>query len=96
MDEKGTDNPLKKYSKKTLLLTIPPEVRGQPIQYFGVWSPSKGMLASVTFDPEAYIPPSVKSLVQVLFLWMEWRTEEVEEGEVVEKEEVKEEEEEEE
>ncbi|XP_063602074.1 protein Skeletor, isoforms B/C-like [Penaeus indicus] len=63
MDEKGSDHALKKYSKRTLLLTIPPEVRGQPVQYFGVWSPSKGMLASVTFDPDAHIPPSVKSLL---------------------------------
>ncbi|XP_027222776.1 protein Skeletor, isoforms B/C [Penaeus vannamei] len=63
LDEKGTKHALKKYNKKTLLLTIPREVRGQPVQYFGVWSPSKGMLASVTFDPDAYIPPSVKSLV---------------------------------
>lgn len=61
-DEKGSLNPLRKYSKKTLVLPIPPEVKGQTIQYFGVWSPSKGMLASVTFDPNALIPPSVKSL----------------------------------
>ncbi|XP_064113086.1 protein Skeletor, isoforms B/C-like [Macrobrachium nipponense] len=61
-DEKGSLNPLRKYSKKTLALPIPPEVKGQTIQYFGVWSPSKGMLASVTFDPNALIPPSVKSL----------------------------------
>jgi len=62
-DEKSTKNPLRKYSKKTVLLTIPRDVQGQPVQYFGVWSPSKGMLASVTFDPSAPIPPSIKSLV---------------------------------
>ncbi|XP_042225999.1 protein Skeletor, isoforms B/C-like [Homarus americanus] len=61
-DEKGSQEPLSKYSKKSLYLTIPREVRNQPIQYFGVWSPSKGMLSSVTFDPNALIPPSINSL----------------------------------
>ncbi|KAK7074500.1 hypothetical protein SK128_004001, partial [Halocaridina rubra] len=61
-DEKGNLTPLRKYNKKTILLPIPPEVLGQPIQYIGVWSPSAGMLASVTFDPNALIPPSVQSL----------------------------------
>ncbi|XP_068238888.1 protein Skeletor, isoforms B/C-like [Palaemon carinicauda] len=61
-DEKGSLNPLRKYNKKTLTLPIPAEVVGQSIQYFGVWSPSKGMLASVTFNPNTLLPPSMKSL----------------------------------
>jgi len=61
-DEKGTLNPLRKYNKKTLNLQVPKEVRGQPIQYFGVWSPSVGMLSSVVFNPDALLPPSIREL----------------------------------
>lgn len=62
-DEKGTLNPLRKYSKKTIFLSIPAEVQGQPIQYLGVWSPTAGMMSSVTFDPKALVPPALKSLL---------------------------------
>ncbi|XP_071544131.1 protein Skeletor, isoforms B/C-like isoform X2 [Panulirus ornatus] len=61
-DERGSTQPLTKYNRDSLLLDIPRELRGQPIQYFGVWSPTKGMLSSVTFDPNALIPPSLNSL----------------------------------
>lgn len=62
-NERDSTAPLAKYSQKTLKLTVPPEVRGQPIQYFGVWSPTKGMLASVTFDPDALVPPAMSDLL---------------------------------
>ncbi|KAK4291866.1 hypothetical protein Pmani_035327, partial [Petrolisthes manimaculis] len=61
-DEKGTEEPLSKYNQRSIKLTIPREVRGEPIQYFGVWSPTKGMLASVTFEPNALLPPAISSL----------------------------------
>ncbi|CAL4073049.1 unnamed protein product [Meganyctiphanes norvegica] len=61
-DEKGTMNPLRKYNKKALTLQVPKEVRGQPIQYFGVWSPTVGMLSSVVFNPDALLPPSIREL----------------------------------
>ncbi|KAK3858638.1 hypothetical protein Pcinc_035196 [Petrolisthes cinctipes] len=61
-DEKGTKEPLSKYNQRSIQLSIPREVRGEPIQYFGVWSPTKGMLASVTFEPNALLPPAISSL----------------------------------
>ncbi|XP_050698739.1 protein Skeletor, isoforms B/C-like [Eriocheir sinensis] len=62
-NERSASSPLPKYTRKTIELVIPAELRGQPVQYFGVWSPTKGMLASVTFDPDALLPPPVSDLV---------------------------------
>ncbi|XP_069165530.1 protein Skeletor, isoforms B/C isoform X1 [Procambarus clarkii] len=62
LDEKGSLEPLKKYTQRSLVLSVPREVRGQPIQYFGVWSPTKGMISSVTFDTKGLLPPSLRSL----------------------------------
>ena len=61
-NEKGSEAPLKKYARQTLRLNIPKAAQGQTIQYLGVWSPTKGMLASITFPTDARIPPAVKSL----------------------------------
>ncbi|KAK8389939.1 hypothetical protein O3P69_012864 [Scylla paramamosain] len=61
-NERGSTQPLSKYSSRTLRLEIPDEFKGQPMQYFGVWSPTKGMLASVTFDPDVPVPPALSSL----------------------------------
>ncbi|XP_045102559.1 protein Skeletor, isoforms B/C-like [Portunus trituberculatus] len=60
--ERGSTQPLSKYTGRTLRLEIPDEFKGQPMQYFGVWSPTKGMLASVTFDPDVPVPPALSSL----------------------------------
>ncbi|XP_066961356.1 protein Skeletor, isoforms B/C-like [Macrobrachium rosenbergii] len=62
-DENGTLIPLRKYNRKTIALSVPYEVQGRPISHFGVWSPSKGVLASVSFDVHALVPPSIRSLL---------------------------------
>ncbi|XP_018020941.1 protein Skeletor, isoforms B/C [Hyalella azteca] len=62
-DEKGGEAPLRKYKRETLSLRLPKEARGKPVQYVGVWSPSQGMITSVTFPPNDRIPPPVESLV---------------------------------
>ena len=61
-DERGASEPLSKYTRGTIQLEVPEEFQGEPVQYFGVWSPTKGMLASVTFDTSVPVPPAISSL----------------------------------
>ncbi|KAG0728187.1 Alpha-1D adrenergic receptor [Chionoecetes opilio] len=61
-NERGSSQPLTKYSGKTIKLEVPDEFKNNPIQYLGVWSPGKGMLASVTFDPKKPVPPALSTL----------------------------------
>ncbi|KAK8751483.1 hypothetical protein OTU49_008728 [Cherax quadricarinatus] len=64
LDERGSREPLKEYTHRTMVLSVPKEVQGKPIQYVGVWSPTVGMISSVTFDPNALLPPSIDSLIK--------------------------------
>ncbi|KAF2351728.1 DM13 domain [Trinorchestia longiramus] len=61
-DEKGQKTPLSKYKRKTLKLKLPKEARGKSVQYVGVWSPTQGMISSVTFPQNKRLPPSVDTL----------------------------------
>ncbi|XP_076067531.1 protein Skeletor, isoforms B/C-like [Oratosquilla oratoria] len=61
-DETGSLAPLKIYKNKELLLSIPKEVRGLPVQYFGVWSPTLGVITSTTFPTDVHVPPALSSL----------------------------------
>jgi len=63
-DEKGRFDPIKKYDRKTLRLTIPEEVRGLEVRTVGVVSlSSRTMLANSTLTPSLRITPSKYTLV---------------------------------
>lgn len=40
-DENGKENPLRKYDKKTIVLTLPGDLTVFDIGYFGVWCEGK-------------------------------------------------------
>ena len=57
-NEKGSMAALGKYNKKNLSLKLPKESHSH-IQYFGIWSPTEGMLSSVTFPSDMRLPPKM-------------------------------------
>ena len=59
--EKEGKEPLRKYKRETLRLSIPKE-SSDSVQYVGVWSPSVGMISSVTFPSEGLLPPAPENL----------------------------------
>ncbi|MCL4143914.1 UNVERIFIED_CONTAM: hypothetical protein GTU68_063894 [Idotea baltica] len=56
-NERGSTSPLSRYTRKHLSLKVPKT--DKHIQYFGIWSPTKGMITSVNFPHEMRIPPSL-------------------------------------
>lgn len=62
-DERGEMAPLRPYKRETLKLKLPTSLSGTTVQYVGAWSPTLGMIASVTMPTDARVPPAMDNLV---------------------------------
>lgn len=62
-DENGKIEPLRKYDKKTIVLTLPGDVTVFDVGHFGVWCEAFTVdFAHVKIPESANVPPSLKML----------------------------------
>lgn len=62
-DENGKIDPLRKYDKKTIVLTMPGDVTVFDVGHFGVWCEAFTVdFAHVKIPESANVPPSLKML----------------------------------
>ncbi|RXG50935.1 Protein Skeletor, isoforms B/C, partial [Armadillidium vulgare] len=61
-NERGSIEPLGRYNRRTLTLKIPKVSDNDHVQYFGIWSPTRGMISSVKFPNNMRVPPSSENL----------------------------------
>jgi hypothetical protein len=62
-DENGRFEPLKKYDRKTLVITLPGNLTVQEIGHFGIWCEAFAVdFAHVKVPSTASVPPSLRML----------------------------------
>lgn len=62
-DENGKEEPLRKYEKKTIVLTLPGDITVFDIGYFGIWCEAFTVdFGHIEFPKDLNVPPSLKML----------------------------------
>lgn len=62
-DENGKEQPLRRYDRKTIVLTLPGDLTVHQLGHFGVWCEAFAVdFGHVQISPNMNVPPSLKML----------------------------------